>query len=268
MRAAIHRVGDDAVMDVATAPWERGLEAAEIRVALPSSVRRAQWVADDSPGVDATVTSELGRDVVHAIRRHLAAGGRWSGRSACDPALFAWLDRPRVAMQAQAHVAQVNPAPAAFTSLGMSLLFAIAAFVFSRRTGVRYVSLPRAARIAPVVLAAVGGMIQGASALGVAGTVSAGMLVALLAFGLLVPRLEVVAPAENSLASHLWSPEQVRRLSASDRAPAVSWVALAVLAISVVAGVIGWKRHITMLGMVAVDFASIAVAAQAVIRRT
>src|SRR5581483_2735096 len=90
-QGTIRRAGTDAVVEVSTVPWERGLEAAEIRVALPTTARGAQWIADDTPGVEATTTTELSRDVVHALRRHLPAGTRWTARIAADPALFPWL---------------------------------------------------------------------------------------------------------------------------------------------------------------------------------
>ncbi|MEI8256891.1 MAG: hypothetical protein WCJ30_14555, partial [Deltaproteobacteria bacterium] len=161
----VHRAGDDAVVDVASVPWERGLEAAEIRVALPSSVRRAQWIADDTPGVDTTVTSELGRDVVHAMRRHVPAGSRWTGHIACDPALFAWLDRPTIAPTQARRESRRAWLPALGLAAALSAVLAFAAWRLSRtggEGGANLVTLGNRSRThaLAVALAAVGGATQ------------------------------------------------------------------------------------------------------------
>lgn len=105
-QGAIRRAGSEAVVEVSTVPWARGIEGAELRVAIPTSVRRAQWIADETPGVDASTTTELSRDVVHAIRRQLPANERWIARIAVDPAVFPWLSagvahRPAVVRKAR-----------------------------------------------------------------------------------------------------------------------------------------------------------------------
>ncbi len=91
----IQRAGSDVILELRTTPWARGLEGVEVRVALPTSARQAQWLRDDTPGVEATSATELSRDVVHAVRRHLPANERWVGRIAVDPSVFPWLTAGR-----------------------------------------------------------------------------------------------------------------------------------------------------------------------------
>ncbi len=103
---AIRMAGSEAVVEVSTVPWARGIEGAELRVAIPASVRRAQWIADETPGVEASTSTELSRDVVHAVRRQLPASERWIARIAVDPAVFPWLSsgvahRPAVIRKAR-----------------------------------------------------------------------------------------------------------------------------------------------------------------------
>ncbi len=105
-QGAIRRAGSEAVVEVTTVPWARGIEGAELRVAIPASMRRAQWIAGDTLGVDASTTTELSRDVVHAIHRQLPANERWVARIAVDPAVFPWLSsgvahRPAIVRRAQ-----------------------------------------------------------------------------------------------------------------------------------------------------------------------
>lgn len=128
---AIRLAGSEAVVEVSTVPWARGIEGAELRVAIPASVRRAQWIADETAGVEASTATELSRDVVHAVRRQLPANERWVARIAVDPAVFPWLTsgvahRPAVVRKARPayDIAALVAALAALSLWGFSKVLA------------------------------------------------------------------------------------------------------------------------------------------------
>jgi hypothetical protein len=268
-QGAIHRVGNDAVVEVVTVPWERGLEATEMRVALPASARRAQWLADETPGVDATVTSELGRDVVHAMRRHLPAGTRWTGRIACDPALFAWLDGPQVAPQVARRAEHRSLAP----TVGLATLLALglggmANWLLRRRRGEGLVRLHPSLRLLPVALAAAGGAIQSLALLRVPGVVTTGALVALAGFALLAPRVRPLDAPEPSGPFRLWP--DARALATADDGARIRgpWIAACVaVATGAVLAVAAAVTRNAWLGIGAIDLALVGMAAAVSFRR-
>ncbi len=94
---AIRRAGPDAVVEFTTVPWERSLESSELRLSLPTGPRRAQWLSDDTTGVESSASNEIAHDVIHLARRHLPAGTRWTARVAADASVFPWLHGPSVA---------------------------------------------------------------------------------------------------------------------------------------------------------------------------
>lgn len=267
----VHRVGDDAVVDISTVPWERGLEAAEIRVAIPASVRRAQWLADETPGVETTVTSELGRDVVHAIRRHVPAGARWTGHIACDPALFAWLDRPTAAPLLAPRVDQRTWIPSLLMALGLATLFALSALAMSRHglaDAQPLVPGHRSLRTASIVVAGIGGAVQALVRFEVPAAVTLGALLALVAFVLLAPRARAIEFADASMPARLWP--DARALATAPKRALFSrtQIAPALLIVAAAVGTIAWRLHSVAAGVVAVDLSCIAFGAWLVLRRT
>jgi hypothetical protein len=235
---AIRRSGDDAIVEVATVPWERGLEAAELRVATPTSIQRARWVQDDTPGIETAVTSEVGRDVVRAVRRHLPAGARWSARIACDRALFPWLEAPSAPARAEAQAAERDRwvQPAAVGAL--ALAFAAFAEKLRRREPrtPRLLPLPARARWLPVALAAAGAAWMSTALDATQGALAGGSLVALVGLLAAAPSLDPLPPAATGRA--VWW-EQSRVDARADRAPARwrPWLALAV------AMLLGWAGY-------------------------
>jgi hypothetical protein len=268
-QGAIRRVGRDAVVEVATVPWERGLEATELRVALPASVRRAQWLADETPGIDATVTSEPGRDVARALRRHLPAGTRWTARLVCDPALFPWLDGPQQAPAGSAPADRRHLAPLAVLATLLALVLGGAAtWLTRRRRGESLLRLPASLRALPIALAALGGAIQSLALLRVPGAVSGGALVAAVGFALAIPRLLPLVAVEASLPGRMW-PEARALATARERTP-YRWLRLASVG-AILAGIVlvlaaAVTRRV-WLGIVAVDLALVGMAAVATLRR-
>ncbi len=265
----VHRAGDDAVVDLATVPWERGLEAAEIRVALPSSVRRAQWVADETPGVDATVTSELGRDVVHAMRRHVPAGTRWTGHIACDPALFAWLDRPTIAPTLARRESHRAWQPAVGLAAGLAAMLALATWALSRaggQGGATLVSLGSRTHVLAVCLAALGGAAQSMVRFDVAGAVTAGTALVLAALALCIPRARPAVIADASVPARLWP--DARALATARTKQPIARRLIAPIALLASAALAAWaiRHHAVLQGVLAIDAACIAAGALACLR--
>lgn len=268
-QGAIRRHGSDAVIEVTTVPWERGLEATEMRVSLPASVRRAQWLADDTPGVDATVTSELGRDVLHAIRRHLPAGTRWTGRIVCDPTLFPWLDGPRALRPASPRTEQrtLTPVIGLASILAATLGFVVTALRRTRRHE-PLVSLPVGLRALPETLAALGGAIQGLVWVPVSGALTIGTLVALAGCIMLVPRPLPLAPIDPALPWRRWS--ETRVLTAAKGCCQRPWKTIAALGTSflgVALAVTAMGTQNLGLGITGIDLSLVAMAAAVSMRR-
>lgn len=268
-QSAVHRVGDDAVVDLVTIPWERGLEAAELRVALPSSARRARWIADETAGVDATVTSELGRDVIHAMRRHVPAGTRWTARIACDPALFTWLDRPAVARTVARTENQRGWFPALVLAAALAVALALTSWRFSRESGDKNALLVRVglpSRAVAIALAALGGIAQSLVRFEVAGAVTLGTVLVLVAFTLGIPRARGARIADASVPARLWP--DARALATAHGARTREPWAVATTAMLVSTGFGLWAiRHQSVLpGVVAIDAACVAAGALACLR--
>ncbi len=197
----IRRSGSDAMIEIPTVPWERGLEAAEIRVAVPAAMRRAQWIQDDTPGVETTVTSELGRDVVHAIRRHLPPGDRWTARVACDPTIFAWLDGPRATRRVERRIAQRSLAPLIVPMGLAAVAFALATLLLASGTRQRdRIAVTSRRTGLAVIVAAAGGATQTLTRIDVHLAVTAGLALALAAWLALIPRPTRTPALDASLA--------------------------------------------------------------------
>ncbi|MBL8682008.1 MAG: hypothetical protein JNK05_22770 [Myxococcales bacterium] len=250
-QGAIRRSGDDAIVEFATVPWERGLEAAELRVATPTSIQRARWIADETPGVETTVSSEVGRDVVRAVRRHLPSGVRWTGRIACDRALFPWLEAP--AAPTRAAVQQAQRDRWAQPAVILVLAAAFGALANKVRSTAperpRLVPWPNSLRFFPVVLASLGGAAMGLSLDATQGALTAGSLVALLALVSSTPALEPLPRPSTDRAARC-DDAQVRAIeresaSGSSRAHLKSWVALTAAAI------LGWAGYFARSAAVA-----------------
>lgn len=254
---AIQRAGPDAVIEVATVPWERGLEAAELRVTVPASARRAQWIGDDTPGVEAQTTTELSRDVVHALRRHLPPSTRWSARIAVDPHAFPWL-ASRVAVGPRpSHLAPATRRSTHLAGLCLASLFLLLGVVVSRRAGPAALPFARAARWIPAVLLVVSGLIQPLSVVGVEGALPASVLLAVLAIALRHPTRQ-----QEALAAPRGKARWLEGRAVAALAPAVPWGAATATALLVLAaiGAGAWAlRHASLAaGLAAVDLALLA----------
>lgn len=262
-QGAIQRANNDAVLEVATAPWERGLEAVEVRVAMPPGARKAQWIFDDTPGVDATTTSELSRDVVHAVRRHVPAGTRWVARVAADPNLFPWLTSgarrgPRV-------IARERPPYRTAALLGAALLagLGLAVALTRRRYGApRWLSGPRTRWIAPASLVA-GVALQSITLLDVSGALTAGTALVLFGLAARLPDRRALDAVAEGVASQRVDVAVLQRAARGQR-PWGLWLltALAVIA-SAVTGALAMRGHTAWLGLVALDLALAAFGAMA-----
>lgn len=186
-QGSIRSADGDAVLELRSVPWERGMEATELRVSLPSANRRARWVADDLDGVDATVTTELSRDVLRALRRHVPTGVAWTARVAVDPALFPWLSTgvPRRS------VVPAAPAPwsplALLYGLGLAAVLLIAGRALRHLEGPARVLLPRALRPLPALLALGAAAAHAFAIAGVHHLVSPGTALLLAAVALSLP---------------------------------------------------------------------------------
>lgn len=267
-QGAIRRVGPDAVLEFATVPWERGLEATEIRVALPASVRRAQWLADDTPGVDATVTSEVGRDVVHALRRHLPAHTRWNARIACDPTLFAWLDGPqRMTETSRQKTRRPHGTTAAFAA-ALAAAFGIAAAMISTRFGTRrLIRLPRALAQMPWILATMGGALQSLVFWSVRGAVSVGAAIAATGLFLALPGLRVPTTLDATQPARFWP--EARMIATLRHSARVRWLVLGALGTTTIVSLIAcaaFARQSVVMGVAAVDLGLIVLATLAAAR--
>jgi hypothetical protein len=226
-QGAIRRVGEDAVIEVATVPWERGLEAAEFRIATPTSIQRARWMSDDTPGIDTTITAEVGRDVVRAVRRHLPAAARWNARIACDRALFPWLEAPSSPARAEARKAErdrwIQP-----TVLGALALAFVAASEKLRRTapdGRRLIPLPRMLSWAPAIASGAGGAWMGCSLDASRGALAGGSLLALAGLLSSIPGLDPLPPRAEGRATRK-EREQVARPRSSSTSALKIWLLL------------------------------------------
>jgi hypothetical protein len=252
-QGAIRRSGDDAIIELATVPWERGLEAAELRVATPSSIQRARWLSDETPGIESSVSSEVGRDVVRAVRRHLPAGTRWVGRIACDRALFPWLEAPappRAELQAAQRDRWLRPAIAAL----LATLFAGLALRILRTAPdrPRLLVLPARLRGAPLALAAIGGASMASTLDAAQGALSWGALATLLALMSVAPALEPL-PRPSATRAARWERARVETfVRGLRRAPIRLGLWLATLSGLVAAGV-GYATRSAALSLVGVS---------------
>lgn len=239
-QGAIRRSGEDAMIEVSTLPWERGLEAAELRVATPASIQRARWVADDTPGIETAVTSEVGRDVVRAVRRHLPAGVRWTGRIACDRALFSWLEAPVAPAPAELRAAErqrwTHPTMVTITAVAFaSLAKKVLGLAPSRP---RMLPLPKRLRFTPVLLSAVGGGLMALALDATRGALTFGALLTLASLVSAAPTLEPLPPAQHGRASR-WDEVRVNKALEAQRTPSAwkSW------ALVLVASIVAWAGY-------------------------
>ncbi|MEZ4391931.1 MAG: hypothetical protein R3A48_12610 [Polyangiales bacterium] len=251
---AIQRAGPDAVIEVATVPWERGLEAAELRVTVPASARRAQWIGDDTPGVEAQTTTELSRDVVHALRRHLPPSTRWSARIAVDPHAFPWLASRVATGPRPSHLAPATRRSTHLAGLCLASVFLLLGVAVSRRAGPAALPFARAARWIPALLLVVGGLIQPLAVVGVQGALPASVLLVVLAIALRHPTRQQ-EPLASSRGKARWL--EGRAVAALE--PRLPWGAVAATALAVVAALAvgAWAlRHASLAaGLAAVDLA-------------
>lgn len=264
---AIQRAGADAVIDVATVPWERGLEAAEIRIALPTGARRAQWIADDTPGVDATTTTELSRDVVHALRRHVPAGTRWTARIAADANLFPWLAAGAHRSNHTVRRARPSPMPSVGLALGLSLALIVIGTWLSRSTRRPLLPLPERMVPLPVVLTVLGAVLQSLTLLDVSIALPAGTAMLLTAVSLRIPRPRALVLASATEEFRKVSELSLRAgISRRPWRPLAGFVAL--LGVSVAVGALGLRHHSLLLDVIALDVTLVAIAVLALRHRT
>jgi hypothetical protein len=223
-QGAIQRVGGDAVVEVATAPWARGIDAVEVRVALPTSARRAQWIPDDTLGVEADTTTELSRDVVHALRRHLPANERWIARINVDSAVFPWLNAT-----ATHRPVTLRRAPPPYVHAGAFAVCALLACVGLGRALKRPSFSPRIARLAPVLCVA-GVALQALYVLHVPSTLALGTLLLGATAALRVAGIEAPLVAAAGGTSHMRNEHELAT-------PPSSWPRTLALALSLIATV-------------------------------
>jgi hypothetical protein len=240
-QGAIRRSGDDAIVEVSTVPWERGLEAAEMRVATPTSIQRARWVADETPGIETAVSSEVGRDVVRAVRRHLPSGVRWTGRIACDRALFPWLEAPIAPARAEVRAAErerwAQPTMVAIAALAFATLAKKITGVEPSRP--RILPLPKRARFAPILFAAIGGGLMALSLDATRGALTFGALLTLTSLVSAAPTLDALPAPRQGRASR-WDEARVKQALDRSRAaaPWKSW------ALVLVALIVAWAGYV------------------------
>jgi hypothetical protein len=240
-QGAVRRSGEDAIVKVATVPWERGLEAAELRVATPTSIQRARWIADETPGVETTVSSEVGRDVVRAVRRHLPAGVRWTGRIACDRALFPWLEAPVAPTRAAVQQAQrdrwAQPVAVALLALAFGALANKIRKTAPERG--RLAPWPERLRLVPVALAGMGGASMALTLDATRGALTAGALLALTALVSIVPTLDPLGRPSTDRAARCEEDrvKDLERAKSGARSILNWWVALGAAAI------VGWAGY-------------------------
>lgn len=240
-QGAIRRSGDDAIVEVSTVPWERGLEAAELRVATPTSIQRARWVADETPGIETAVSSEVGRDVVRAVRRHLPSGVRWTGRIACDRALFPWLEAPVAPARAEVRAAErdrwAQPTVVAIAALAFAALAKKVLNVEPSRA--RVLPLPKRLRFAPMIFSAIGGGLMALALDATRGALTFGALLTLSSLVSAAPTLDPL-PAPSQGRASRWDDARVRSALASQRRVS-SWKSWALVAL---ASVIAWAGYV------------------------
>lgn len=249
-QGAIHRSGDDAIVEVATVPWERGLEAAEMRVATPTSIQRARWVADETPGIESTVSSEVGRDVVRAVRRHLPSGVRWTGRIACDRALFPWLDAPIAPARAEVRAAErdrwVQPSVVALAAIAFG---ALANGIRKKGAGrPRVLPLPRRLSWVPLALGAGGGALMALSLDATRGALTVGAMLTLASLSALAPTLDALPAPKHGRAAR-WAEERVAALDVRARSP---WKLWAIVALATVGAWVGYAARSSPLALASV----------------
>ncbi len=249
----IRRAGTDAVLELGTAPWEHGLAAAEVRVALPTSARRAQWVPDDSAGVEATTTAEGSRDVVRLLRHRVPAATRWTVRVAADANLFPWLGSggghgPRVLRRARRPWGH-----AALLSLGLLAGLLVLGRALSPRRPGATLCPPRLSPALPLVLAVTGTALQGLSTVQVPYALTLGTGLVLAAAILRLPRRIALRPRPNAPAGPLGP----SRLPARSLRAAVRTVAfgVAVVGVPLALAYAAARYGSAALGVVAVDAA-------------
>ena len=258
---AIQRAGPDAVIEVGTVPWERGLEAAELRITVPASARRAQWISDETPGVDFETTTELSRDVIHALRRHLPPQTRWTARVAVDPNAFPWLAGRASLGPRPVQVAGTSSRGVALAGLSLAALFVLLGVTLARRSGPAALPLARGARWLPVALLALGGALQPLATLDVPFALPFGTLLVVLAIALRVPRRVDLALADDRSPARWVDNRAIESLSPPR--PRAGLLAPASFIAAVGAAV--WSvRHGSLVGgIAAIDLALLAGAALA-----
>lgn len=261
-QGAIRSAGDEAVIEVATVPWGRAIEGVELRVVLPLSVRRAQWISDAIPGVQSSNAVELSHDVVRAVRGQLPANERWVARVAADPRVFPWLTRN--AAQRVVTVRRARPAYATALALGAGLLLTLALLAHAlRRSGY---APPHAPRL--LAAAAAGVVTQSLHAMQVPGALTLGTLAlalsilhalpaAPIAVGAVAARVVARTVSEHDLAR--LAPMRMLRLRA---------VALAIALVAVVALVLAATQANAWASVIAVDLALASLAGAAWISRS
>lgn len=249
---AIQRAGDEAVLEVSTVPWSRGLEAVELRVALPSSVRRAQWISDETPGVDATTLTEPSHDVVRATRRHLPAATQWTAHIAVDPGIFPWLASGTTR---RTQIVRRTPPPygqAALLGIALVLVALALGRVVSARVPAPATVLPRRLRFAPHALAVLGVVSQCAWFLGFTRGLSLGTALLVGAAALRLPPHQPPSNGEATGRLRALTDADIRR--ARPRFPwsfVVGWT-LATAA-SITLAVVSATRTMPALTLVAID---------------
>jgi hypothetical protein len=199
-QGAIRSADGDAVIELRSCPWERGMEATELRVSMPSANRRARWIADDLDGVDATVTTELSRDVLRTMRRHVPTGVVWSARVAADPSLFPWLSTG-VARRSARPAPRAPWSPLALVyGLGLAAVLLIGGRALRHLEGPARVTLPRPLRPLPALLALGAAASHALAVAGAHGGVSPGTALLLGAVALSLPAHGRGAPTRRRAA--------------------------------------------------------------------
>ncbi len=261
-QGAIRSAGDEAVIEVATVPWGRAIEGVELRVVLPLSVRRAQWISDAIPGVQSSNAVELSRDVVRAVRGQLPANERWVARVAADPRVFPWLTRN--AAQRVVTVRRARPAYATTLALCAGLLLSLGLLAHAlRRSGH---SPPHALRL--LAIAATGLVLQSLHAMQMPGALTLGTLAlaiatlralpaAPIAVGAIATRVVARTVSERDLAR--LAPMRMLRLRA---------VALTIALAAVVALVLAATQANTWASVIATDLAMASLAGAVWISRS
>lgn len=186
-QGSIRFADGDAIIELRSCPWERGMEATEIRVSLPSANRRARWVAADLEGVDARVTTELSRDVLRTLRRHVPSGLVWTTHVAVDPSLFPWISTGITHRSTRpARRTPWSPIPLVY-GLGLTAVLFIAGRTLRSLEGPARIVLPSALLPLPWLLALGAATAHSFAVAGVRGSLSLGTLLLLGAIALCLP---------------------------------------------------------------------------------